>query len=252
MRILTSTLLAVLSVFPLQADPVGDLQAFLRKHPGQSLIHLRVAGDFRQVEERKAMPATSLPTIPVNLRLTDGPSGFQISWAPGYLAEAAERNPPEDLGLTLPNLAHASTEWLDPICLARAANPVRTLQRLLEVAKFKTLKAEPWNGRPAQAMTLSFESPVPERYRRFANTTEGSITVWIGPDSTPYASEITLRYRGKMGRISGEFSRLTIQKATYGVTSDRIFTASLLIEDRTTLEWDITRTVLTLKAEQEP
>lgn len=241
----------ILLTAPLHADPLEDLRVFLSSHPGQSTIRLRVAGEFQQVVERRHKPAASLPSHPVSLRVSDGASGFQVTWDSGSLAEAAERNPAEDLGLTLPNLAHASTAWLDPICLARTANPIRSIQRLLQVAKVKEVKECTWNGRPAQRLVLGIESPVPEQYRHRANTTEGTMILWVAPGGAPLASEVTLQYQGRLGRMFGDFSRFTVQKAIYGVTQDRVFSTSQSIEDRMTVEWDITRTVLNLKAEED-
>ena len=248
----TIVLAALISTaIPIQSSPVDDLRVFLKNHSGQSPIRLKVSGEFRQVEERRDKPVEILPSIPVKLTVSENASGFQVSWDLGALTDATERNPAEDLGMTIPNLAHRSTEWLDPICLSRTTNPVRSLQRLLDVAKVKEILDEPWKGKPAQRLVLGFKSPVPKRYRDRANTTDGTLTIWVAPDGAPLASEVVLRYQGRMGRFFGDFSRFTLQKTTYKIAQDRVFSASQVVEDRIAAEWDITRTVLSLAAEEE-
>jgi len=246
--------LACLTIFAattLSAGPLEDLRVFLRNHPGQNPVLLKVSGEFQQVEERRNKPVEKLPAQPVQFKVADGPSGFQLTWAQSFLADAAERNPAEDLSLILPNLTHASTTWLDPICLSRTINPVRSLQRLLEVAKLKDVKDDVWDGKPAQRLDLGFKSTVPARYRERANTTNGTLTVWIKPDGTPLASEITQRYQGRTSRFFGDFSRFNSQKTTYGLLQDRLISTTQRIEERVAAEWDITRTVLVLKVEEE-
>lgn len=251
MHVHTIACLSIFAAATLSAGPLEDLRVFLRNHPGHHPVLLKVSGEFQQVEESRKKTVEKLPMQSVQFNVADGPSGFQLTWAQSFLADAVERNPAEDLSLILPNLTHASMAWLDPICLSRTINPVRSLQRLLEVAKLKGVKDDVWDGKPAQRLDLAFMSTVPARYRQRANTTNGTLTVWIKPDGTPLASEITQRYQGLTGRFSGEFSRFSSQKTTYGLLEDRLISATLRIEERVAAGWDITRTVLALKVEEE-
>lgn len=251
MRPFTPLPALLLFAAPLRAGAPEDLQAYLKAHPGKAPIRLKVSGEFRQVMEDHNGKATVLSPLNVSLSVAETPTAFTVTWDPKDLAEAVRRSPAEDLGMGLPNPAHASAEWLDPLCLSRITSPVRTLQRLLEVGQVKEVREETYGGRPARRLTLGFASPVPERYRGHANTTEGTSTIWVAPDGAPLASEVTVRYQGRASRMSGTFSRVTVQKATYGLSQDRVFAATYLLEDRETQGSEVTRQGLTLRSDPE-
>jgi len=251
MNISTIFATLVLLAAPLKADSLEDLRAYLKAHNAQSPIRLKVTGEFRQAEGRRKEAAVDLPVLPVHLTIMDGASGFQILWDPAVLADAPESSHAEDLWLTLPNLAHASTTWLDPICLYRAANPARSLRRLLAVASLEERREEVWNGEPAQRLTFRFKSLLPERFRHRTYFPTGALTLWVAANGAPLASEVSSRYQVGLGLFFGEFSRKTTQKTTYRSVNDRIISATQILEDEAVVEREVTRTVLNLTIQEE-
>lgn len=247
--------LAILAA-PLKAGSLEDLRAYLKAHPGQAPIRMKISGEFRQAEGRSSKATEDIPTFPIRLTVSDGPSGFQIFWDPKVLAHAPEGNIAEDLWLTLPNLPHDSTGWLDPICLYRTTNPVRSLQRLLDVAKIDEDQAVTWNGQPTRRLRLRFKSPLPERFQyQFRSNRKvfptGTLTVWLASDGAPLASEMSMQYRVGLGFLYGDFARKTTQKTTYQSSGDRVISATQHLEDETDIERHTTRTVIDLKVEEE-
>ena len=247
--------LAILAA-PLNAESLDDLRAYLKAHPGQAPIRMKISCEFQQSEGRKSKAATGTSAFPLQLVVSDGPSGFQIVWDPKVLANAPENSVAEDLWLMLPNVPHGSTAWLDPICLYRTTNPARSLQRLLDVAKVEEDREVMWNGQPTRRLTLKFKAPLPERFQyRFRGNRRvfptGNLTVWLASDGAPLASEVTMQYRVGLGLLYGDFARKTTQKTTYQSSGDRIISSTQHLEDETDIERHTTRTVIDLKIEKE-
>jgi len=246
----------VLLTAPLRAGSLEDLRAYLETHAGQDPIRINISGEFRQTEGSNNQALKDLPAFPIQLKVSDGPSGFQIFWDPKILAGAPESSLAEDLWLTLPNLPHGSTAWLDPVCLYRTTNPVRSMQRLMSAAKLEDAREVVWNGQAAQRLTLRFKCPLPDRFRpQFRRGLKtfptGTLTVWVASDGAPLASEVKIQYRLGLGLLFGDFARKTTEKVTYQHAGNRIISATQLVEDETDIERHSTRTMLNLKVEVE-
>lgn len=219
-------LIAGLVLFsPLRAGGLEAARAAVSHLAAQSPLAGHLAEIYRK-DDGGAKAAQSLGGAQLSVEVQANPSGLVLSWDQGLLhqADAEERARDREANGAMP-LREAMKE-LDPGRVAHLLDQRASILGLL--AQGTLLRAEDvtYEGQPARKLELSVPVRVSDdRLRARVSSSEGRLTLWLGADSVPLASELHLSYQGRMGRIFGRFEGRSVLRTKYGREGDRLFVA---------------------------
>lgn len=204
----------------------GDLES-ARAALARFEAHAPVAGRLSEIYSRPAdgKPGSG-PRAELSIELSVGPSGLALTWDGGLLRRADEEERARDrrAGAGMP-LREAMKE-LDPGRVAHLLDQRASLLGMFGQGTLMKVEESAYEGRPARKLELSVPVRVSDdRLRARVSRSEGRLVIWIGADGAPLASELSLSYEGRMGRIFGRFSGESTIRTRYGVAGDRIFVA---------------------------
>ena len=206
------------------ADGLSDLRGALARLQGQAALKASVqAKDWRRTGEGKDAKETQGQA---GIVLEDGPRGLQPIYSHDLLArtDAEARAAIKDKSASKPlSQALSQLEFSELHALASAAP---ALLREIEDAQFKGESPDTWAGKPARK--LVFEGSVDslsENNRKYVRDFKLQLTVWIGADGTPLASQ---RHFDLSGRafVVVSFEQHSDEQRSYAVVGDRLVATS--------------------------
>ncbi len=186
-------LLLLLLPGTLAADGLSDLRVRLPGLTSDQPLSARVEISTRQAggESDKQHKADGVSAVVVRL----GPAGLALSWTPEQVRQsrraAAEKNANPDA----PKASLATLAALDAgeaLNLLDAADPLR-----LSLDKATLLQDTPmsYHGQPAHRLFIRLDLKLPEEGRKAAKSVNANLTVWVGADGVPLASDRDIRIR---------------------------------------------------------
>jgi hypothetical protein len=214
---LVSTLLAVPWA---RADGLADLKAALARLPAQT--PLKATLDVKTTEKHGDGADAVEKQGQASVGVEDGARGLQVFYAKDTLA----RMDAESRQLVHDAQARTPTVWalakLDSSEVVPMTSAAPALGRSLDESVFKSEKADTWGGKPARLLTFTVPmTKLSDQQRKYVKEFDGALSVWIGADGTPLASEARTAVKGRVFVvISFEASDET--SITYGVVGDRL------------------------------
>ncbi len=216
------TLVAVLAVTAsaARADGLSDLKAALARLQAQT--PLKATLDVRTMERRGDGADAFEKLGQASLTLEDGARGLQLLYARDTLA----RMDAEARQLVRDAKARTPTVWalarLDSAEVLPMVSAAQALSRGLDESVFKAEKADSFAGKPARLLTFTVPvSKLPEQQRKYVKEFDGTLSVWIGADGTPLASETHVAVKGR-AFIVVSFDAVDDSSSTYAVVGDRL------------------------------
>jgi hypothetical protein len=213
-------LLSALQGVPALADSQGELREALARLDGRAAIRAELA--VETYERYGAGRGAVEKAGQVTLRVEEGEHGLQMVYGAETLArmEAEEQARSRDPAARTPT--RQAVTHLEARGVQRMLSAASGLAQQLEEARFTGERAESWHGRSARV--LSFALPVTsldEEQRKYVQSFDGTLQVWIAPDGTPLASASRVHLRGHAFVFVG-FQREDDEDATYAISGDRL------------------------------
>ena len=207
-----------------RADGLADLRGALARLQAQSALKASVqVKDWRRTGDGKDAKETQGQA---SIGLEDGPRGLQPLYSHELLArlDAESRAAVKDKSAKKPLSQVMSQLGLDDLRVLASAAPA--LQRAIDDAQFKSESADMWAGKPARK--LVFEGSVDslsESDRKYVRDMKLQLTLWIGADGTPLASQ---RHFDLSGRafVVVSFEQHSDEQRSYAVVGDRLVATS--------------------------
>ena len=207
-----------------RADGLADLRGALARLQAQSVLKASVqVKDWRRTGDGKDAKETQGQA---SIGLEDGPRGLQPLYSHELLArlDAESRAAVKDKSAKKPLSQVMSQLGLDDLRVLASAAPA--LQRAIDDAQFKSESADTWAGKPARK--LVFEGSVDslsESDRKYVRDMKLQLTLWIGADGTPLASQ---RHFDLSGRafVVVSFEQHSDEQRSYAVVGDRLVATS--------------------------
>ena len=207
-----------------RADGLADLRGALARLQAQSALKASVqVKDWRRTGDGKEAKETQGQA---SIGLEDGPRGLQPLYGHELLArlDAESRAAVKDKSAKKPLSQVMSQLGLDDLRVLASAAPA--LQRAIDDAQFKSESADTWAGKPARK--LVFEGSVDslsESDRKYVRDMKLQLTLWIGADGTPLASQ---RHFDLSGRafVVVSFEQHSDEQRSYAVVGDRLVATS--------------------------
>ena len=207
-----------------RADGLADLRGALARLQAQSALKASVqVKDWRRTGDGKEAKETQGQA---SIGLEDGPRGLQPLYSHELLArlDAESRAAVKDKSAKKPLSQVMSQLGLDDLRVLASAAPA--LQRAIDDAQFKSESADTWAGKPARK--LVFEGSVDslsESDRKYVRDMKLQLTLWIGADGTPLASQ---RHFDLSGRafVVVSFEQHSDEQRSYAVVGDRLVATS--------------------------
>ena len=207
-----------------RADGLADLRGALARLQAQSALKASVqVKDWRRTGDGKDAKETQGQA---SIGLEDGPRGLQPLYGHELLArlDAESRAAVKDKSAKKPLSQVMSQLGLDDLRVLASAAPA--LQRAIDDAQFKSESADTWAGKPARK--LVFEGSVDslsESDRKYVRDMKLQLTLWIGADGTPLASQ---RHFDLSGRafVVVSFEQHSDEQRSYAVVGDRLVATS--------------------------
>ena len=207
-----------------RADGLADLRGALARLQAQSALKASVqVKDWRRTGDGKDAKETQGQA---SIGLEDGPRGLQPLYSHELLArlDAESRAAVKDKSAKKPLSQVMSQLGLDDLRVLASAAPA--LQRAIDDAQFKSESADTWAGKPARK--LVFEGSVDslsESDRKYVRDMKLQLTLWIGADGTPLASQ---RHFDLSGRafVVVSFEQHSDEQRSYAVVGDRLVATS--------------------------
>ena len=206
------------------ADGLSDLRGALARLQAQSALKASVqVKDWRRTGDGKDAKETQGQA---SIGLEDGPRGLQPLYGHELLArlDAESRAAVKDKSAKKPLSQVMSQLGLDDLRVLASAAPA--LERAIDDAQFKSESADTWAGKPARK--LVFEGSVDslsESDRKYVRDMKLQLTLWIGADGTPLASQ---RHFDLSGRafVVVSFEQHSDEQRSYAVVGDRLVATS--------------------------
>ena len=204
------------------ADGLSDLRASLARLQAQTPLKatLDVKITLRQGDGADATEKQGQASV----ALEDGSRGLQVLYAKDTLVrmDAESRQLARDPKARTPTvmaLAKIDSGEIVPMTSATGS-----LLRGLEENVFKAEKADSWNGKPARLLTFSVPiDKLPPDQRKYVKQFESTVSIWIGADGTPLASETHTSVKGR-AFVVVSFEAIDDRSNTYAVVGDRLLT----------------------------
>ena len=213
---------ALLCAGAARADGLADLKAALARL--QARTPLKATLDVRTVERRGEGADAFEKLGQASVSLEDGARGLQVLYAKDTLArmdtESRQRvHDPKAKTPTVWALAKLDSNEVVPMTSSASA-----LSRSMDESVFKSEKADTWGGQPARLLTFTVPlSKLPEQQRKYVKEFDGTLSIWIGADGTPLASETHASVKGR-AFIVVSFEAVDDSSSTYAVVGDRLQT----------------------------
>ena len=221
MRVLMLTGLMILA--PLRAGDVDAAKAAIGRLDSREAVAGRLSETYdRQAGDGAASKAHAELALDLNVDATT----LRLAWDQGLLrkADAEERARDWSEGGSMP-LREALKE-LDPGRISHLLDQRASLLGMLSQGKLLKASAETFEGHSARKLEFGVPARVEDDLLRArVSSSEGRLTLWLGADGLPIASELELSYAGRMGRVFGRFESRSAIRTRYGVKGDRIFVA---------------------------
>jgi hypothetical protein len=217
--LLLVTLLAAASA---RADGLSDLKAALGRLQAQT--PLKATLDVKTME-RHGDGADALEKLgQASLTLEDGARGLQLLYAKDTLSRIDQ----ESRLLSHDPKAKTPTAWalakLDSSEVLPMTSAVSALSRSVEEAVFKSEKPDAFGGKPARLLTFAVPvTRLPEQQRKYVKQFESTLSIWIGADGTPLASERHTTVKGR-AFVVVTFEATDDTSSVYAVAGDRLLT----------------------------
>ncbi len=212
-------------IAPLRAGDLESARTAVNRLAAQSPLTGSLAEIYRKDEGGSKSPqAFGGARLSVEVHAT--PSDLALTWNQGLLRQAdeEERARDRDAKGTMP-LREALKE-LDPGRIAHLLDQRASVLGLLSQGTLLHSEDASYDGHPARKLDLSVPVRVSDDLLRDrVSSSEGHLTLWLGADSIPLASELSLSYQGRMGRIFGRFEDRSVLRTRYGLEGDRLFVA---------------------------
>ena len=205
-----------------RADGLADLRAALARLQAQT--PLKASLEVRTMERRGEGADATDRQGQVSVALEDGARGLQVLYAKEVLA----RMDAEARQLVRDPKARTPTVWaldkLDSGDIVPMASAAQALARSVDEAVFKAEKADNYGGKPARLLTFSVPlTKLSEQQRKYVKDFDSTLSLWIGADGTPLASESHTRLKGRAFVVIS-FEAVDDTVATYAVLGDRLLT----------------------------
>jgi hypothetical protein len=204
------------------ADGLADLRAALARLQGQT--PLKATLDVKTTERQGEGADAQEKQGQASVALEDGSRGLQVLYAKDTLArmDAESRQVARDPKAKAPTVLAMGK--LDSGEIVPMASATGSLLRGLEEDVFKSEKPDAWNGKPARLLTFSVPiGKLPEQQRKYVKQFDSTVSIWIGADGTPLASETRTAVKGR-AFVVVSFEALDERSCTYGVIGDRLLT----------------------------
>jgi hypothetical protein len=205
-----------------RADGLAELRSALARLQAQT--PLKATLDVRTTERHGEGADAAEKPGQASVALEDGARGLQVLYAKDTLA----RMDAESRQLVRDPKAKTPTVWalakLEPAEVLPMVSAAPALSRRLDEAVFASEKADAWSGKPARL--LAFTLPITrlsEEQRKYVKEFDGTLSVWIGADGAPLASEVHATIKGRAFVVIS-FEAIDDTSATYGVIGDRLVT----------------------------
>jgi hypothetical protein len=211
------------------ADGLADLKAALGRLQAQT--PLKATLDVKTMERHGDGADAVEKTGQASVSLDDGARGLQVLYAKDVLTrmDAESRQLAQDPKAKTPTvlaLGKLDSSEIVPMTSAAAA-----LARRLDESVFKAEKADAFGGKPARLLTFTVPvTKLPEQQRKYVKEFDSTLSVWIGADGTPLASETHTRLKGRAFVVIS-FEATDESSTTYTVLGDRLL--ALRNENRT-------------------
>ena len=220
-RLLLWVRLAVVFVLAGAGSGAGsvDLAARLEtlRSPGPIAATLTLHLQLEHTLHGKAVTAeTSL-----QLDIDQDDSGLRVQWAPWLLKEADAEARDADRERGRPRPIREAMKELDPARLAHLLNQVPTISGIAKGVPLEE-KEESHEGREAHRLVFRFEPRLSWTEQYYARRREGRLTIWVGLDGVPLASESRVSFEGKTSRIFGHFEGTNTIRTRYAVDGSRL------------------------------
>ena len=206
------------------ADGLSDLRGALARLQGQSPLKASAqARDWRRTGEGKDAKEKQGQ---VTIGLEDGPRGLQPLYSHELLAKVDAESRVSIKDKSAPTPATQALGQLGFGELRGLSSAAPPLLREIDDSQFKSEASEAWNGKPARK--LVFEGSVDrlsEADRKYVRDYKLVLTVWIGADGTPLASQ---RHYDLSGRafVVVTFEQHSDLQRVYAVSGDRLVATS--------------------------
>ncbi len=204
------------------ADGLSDLKSALARLQAQTPLKATLEvktterhGDGADAQEKQGQASVALE---------DGARGLQVLYAKDTLSrmDAESRQLARDPKAKTPTVLAIGK--LDSGEIVPMTSATASLLRGLEENVFKAEKADTWNGKPARLLTFSMPlEKLPEQQRKYIKQFDSTVSIWIGADGTPLASETHTSVKGR-AFVVVSFEALDDRSCTYGVIGDRLLT----------------------------
>jgi hypothetical protein len=207
---------------PARADGLTELKSALARLQAQT--PLKATLDVR-TSERHGEGAEALEKLgQASVGLEDGARGLQLLYARDTLA----RMDAESRQLVHDTKAKTPTVWalakLETSAVVPMASAASALARSVDEAVFKSEKADTRAGKPARLLTFTVPlARLTEQQRKYVKEFDGTLSVWIGADGAPLASETRSAVKGR-AFVVVSFEAVDETANTYGVVGDRLVT----------------------------
>jgi hypothetical protein len=204
------------------ADGLADLKAALARLQAQT--PLKATLDVRTTQSRGEGADAQEKQGQASIALEDGSRGLQVLYAKDTLArmDAESRQLARDPKAKTPTVLAIGK--LDSSEIVPMASAAASLLRGLEEDVFKAEKPDTWNGKPARLLTFSVPvDKLPEQQRKYVKQFDSTVSIWIGADGTPLASETHTSVKGR-AFVVVSFEALDDRSCVYGVLGDRLMT----------------------------
>ena len=213
---------ALLAASAARADGLADLKAALARLQAQT--PLKATLDVKTTERRGEGADAIEKQGQASVGLEDGARGLQVTYAKDTLA----RMDAESRQLVHDAKARTPTVWalarLDSSEMMLMASAAPALERNLDESVFRSEKADTWGGKPARLLTFTIPvTKLPEQQRKYVKEFDGTLSIWIGADGTPLASEMRATVKGR-AFVVVSFEALDESSSTYAVVGDRLLT----------------------------
>ena len=213
---------ALLAASVARADGLSDLKAALARLQAQT--PLKATLDVKTLERHGEGAEAQEKTGQASVSLDDGARGLQVL----YARETLARMDSESRQLARDSNAKTPTVWalgkLDSSALLPMASAAPALARNLEEAQFKGEKADTWGGKPARLLSFTVPlSKLSEQQRKYVKEFDSTLSIWIGADGTPLASETRSTVKGR-AFVVVSFEAVDESTSTYAVLGDRLLT----------------------------
>lgn len=219
---LLAFLAALLPASWAHADSLVDLKIALARLQAQT--PLRATLDVKTMERHGDGADAFDKQGQASVGLEDGARGLQVLYAKDVLT----RMEVESRQLVRDPKAKAPTVWalgkLDSSEMVPMTSAAPALTRSIDEAIFKAEKSDSYAGKPARLLTFTVPlAKLSEQQRKYVKEFDSTLSVWIGADGTPLASETHTNLKGR-AFVVVSFEAVDDTSATYAVLGDRLVT----------------------------